>query len=89
MISLKDCIALCDLSADEIAAIAEHEHAPEISAAAMGAYLLHKDRGAAVVKAMIHDDIRAAIAAGDAHHARQLVHTMAAFLRDHPEAAAS
>jgi hypothetical protein len=35
MISLHDCIALCGLNEQEVMAIAEHEHAPEIVAAAM------------------------------------------------------
>ncbi|SEA58545.1 hypothetical protein [Rubrimonas cliftonensis] len=87
MISLEDCIALCDLTPEEVAAIAEHEHMPEVSAAALGAYLLHRDKGEAVVMGMIRDDIRAAIAAGDARHARQLVHTYALFVREHPRVA--
>lgn len=87
MISLEDCVALCDLTPAEIAAIAEHEHLPEVSAAALGAYLLHRRKGEAVVLGMIRDDIRAAIAAGDARHARQLVHTYALFAREHPRAA--
>jgi hypothetical protein len=86
MITLDDCIALCDLTPEEVAAIAEHEHVPAISAAALGAYLIHRDKGAARVRDMIHDDIRAALSAGDARQARQLVHTFAEFLRMHPEA---
>jgi hypothetical protein len=38
MITLEDCIALCGLSEQEVQAIAEHEHIPEIAAAAMGRY---------------------------------------------------
>lgn len=83
MISLEDCIALCDLTPEEVAAIAEHEHVPSISAAALGAYLLHSERGGEAIKRMIHDDIRTAIAAGDAHRARQLVHTYAMFAHEH------
>ena len=32
MLSLEDCIALCGLTEDEVLAIAEHEHIPEIAA---------------------------------------------------------
>ena len=32
MISLEDCLALCDLMPDEVAAICEHEHVPEMIA---------------------------------------------------------
>lgn len=85
MISLEDCLGLCDLTPDEVAAIAEHEHVPQISAAALGAYLLHDAKGSKVIKRMIHEDIRAAIAAGNAHHARQLVHTYGMFAHEHPQ----
>jgi hypothetical protein len=34
MISLEDCIAICGLDADQVAAIAEHEHISEMAAAA-------------------------------------------------------
>jgi hypothetical protein len=40
MISLEDCIGLCGLDQDEVAAISEHEHIPEIAAAALADYLL-------------------------------------------------
>ena len=42
MISLEDCIALCGLDEEQVLAIAEHEHIPEIAAAALADYLLHK-----------------------------------------------
>ena len=47
MISMKDCIALCGLNEQEVMAIAEHEHVPEIAAAAMGRYLLESPAGRA------------------------------------------
>ena len=86
MIALEDVTAMCDLSPEEIAAIAEHEHIPELSAAALGEYLLHQARGPRIIRDMIRDDIRAAIADGDAKHARQLVAALNHFLHDHPEA---
>lgn len=33
MLCLEDCLALCDLSEEEVLAIAQHEHIPEIAAA--------------------------------------------------------
>ena len=87
MIALEDCLGLCELTEAEIEAICEHEHIPEIAAAALAEYLMHTPRGPAVVRDMIRDDIRAAIAAGDAAHARQLVAAFAHFLHAHPEAA--
>ena len=46
MISMEDCIAMCGLTEQEVMAIAEHEHVPEMAAAAMGRYLLKKPDGA-------------------------------------------
>ena len=39
MITLNDCIALCGLKEEEILAIAEHEHLPEIAATALASFL--------------------------------------------------
>ena len=36
MLTLKDCIAFCDLTEDEVKAIAEHERVPEIVAIELG-----------------------------------------------------
>ena len=40
MVSLEDCIAFCGLDENEVAAISEHEHIPEIAATALADYLL-------------------------------------------------
>ena len=40
MISLEDCIAFSGLDKNEVEAISEHEHIPEIAAAALANYLL-------------------------------------------------
>jgi hypothetical protein len=37
MISLADCMGLCDLSPEEVQAISEHEHVPESSLPRLGA----------------------------------------------------
>lgn len=86
MISLEDCIALCGLTKEEVAAIAEHEHVPEIVAAALAKYLLERKRGAVIVRDMIIDDVRQAQANGDRARTQELLHVLHHFLRDHPEA---
>lgn len=48
-ITLEDCIALCGLGESEVAAIAEHEHIPEISAAELAQYLLGRPGGTAQI----------------------------------------
>jgi hypothetical protein len=88
MITLEDCIALCGLSEGEVLAIAEHEHIPEIAAAALGHYLLHQEHGAERIRDMLRDDIRAAVERGDRDHARDLFMALRHFLSAHPEAAA-
>jgi len=86
IISLEDCIALCGLEAIEVQAIAEHEHIPEISAAALADYLLHQVGGAKRIRKMILDDIRTAVEAGRGDHATELSIALHHFLERHPEA---
>lgn len=84
MITLEDCIGLCDLTAEEVAAIAEHEHVPDMVAATLGAYLLHEQHGAQRIRDMMIDDIRAAVRRHDVAHARQLVGALRHFMIEHP-----
>ena len=87
MISLEDCLALCDLTPDEVAAICEREHVPEMIATSLGSYLLHSAHGAERVRDMILDDIRSAVRRHDIPHARHLVNVLRTFLHEHPDAA--
>jgi hypothetical protein len=61
MISVEDCIGMCGLDADEVAAIAEHEHMPDIAAAAFANYLLRQAGGAERIRTMMIDDIHKAL----------------------------
>ena len=85
MITLEDCIALCGLTDQEVQAIAEHEHIPEIAAAAMGRYMLKGSHGAEKIRDMIRDDIRAALRRDDKDHARELFMALRHFVDTHPE----
>ena len=58
MITLEDCIGLCGLTEEEVLAIAEHEHLPEIAATALAQYLLSLEHGGKKVRDMTVDDIR-------------------------------
>ena len=87
MISLTDCIGLCDLSPAEVQAIGEHEHLPEMIAASLGNYLVHSAHGPEKVRDMIGDDIRSAMRRGDLPHARHLVGVLRHFIHEHPEVA--
>ena len=45
MITLEDCIAFCGLTEEEVLAIAEHEHLPEIASTALAMYILTHEGG--------------------------------------------
>jgi len=72
MLTLEDCLGLCDLSREEIGAIAEHEGLPEIIAAELGNYLVHTVDGQRAIKDIIRDDIVAAQARGDFRQSAKL-----------------
>ena len=59
MITLEDCVAFCGLTEEEVLAIAEYEHMPEIAAAALAAYLAYQEHGTEEIRDMIIGDIRA------------------------------
>lgn len=84
MISLEDCIELCGLTEDEVLAIAQHEHIPEIVAAELGNYLVSTPEGELCVKGMIRDDIGLAAAAGDRARALALKLILRRFIAQHP-----
>ena len=86
MITLEDCVAFCGLTEEEVLAIAEHEHLPEIAAAALASYLMHEEHGSEKVRDMIVDDIRTAQKRGDKERVLVLLHVLHHFLRTHPDA---
>lgn len=85
MITLEDCIAFSGLTEAEVLAIAEHEHLPEIAAAALAEYLLKQRHGAEKIHTMIVEDIRAALRRGDRAHAGELFAALRHFLETHPD----
>jgi hypothetical protein len=86
VLTLEDCIALSELTAEEVDAIAEHEHLPEIIAAELGNYLVHCADGTVRIRRMIGDDIATAQAHGDHAHAAKLKLVLKHFLETHPDA---
>ena len=86
MISLEDCVALCGLTRDEVLALAEHEHIPEIAAVALGQHLLNQPTGCTTIRAMIAQNIHAARKRGDMRHAEELAVALQDFVTSHPEA---
>jgi hypothetical protein len=72
LLTLEDCIGLCDLTREEIDAIAEHEHLPEVIATELGNYLVHTESGQRAIKKIIRDDICDAQARGDFRESAKL-----------------
>ncbi len=89
MISLEDCIGLCDLTEEEILAIAESQHVPDIIATSLGQSLVDAEGGTDKIFGMIVEDIRVAQAKGDRKHVQELLHVLHHFIRNHPESAPS
>jgi hypothetical protein len=85
---LEDCIGLCDLDEDEVAAICEHEHIPEIAAAGLANYLLKQPHGSDAIRTMIVGDIHTALDEGRIRQAAELFMTLRHFLDQYPEARA-
>ena len=86
VITLEDCIQFCGLTKEEVLAIAEHEHVPEIAATALASHLLCQEHGTGKVRDMIVDDIRRSQLRGDRKHVLELLHVLHHFLKTHPEA---
>jgi hypothetical protein len=85
MLTLDDCLAFCELSEEEIAAIADHEHLPMIVAAELGNHLIQGPGGALRVKRIILDDLATAGRVGDRGRAVMLKLVLRRFVERHPE----
>lgn len=84
MLSLEDCIAMCGLTAEEVRAVAQHEHIPEIAATELGNYLVSSPEGELCIKEMIRDDIAHAIACGNRERELVLKLMLRNFVLQHP-----
>jgi hypothetical protein len=90
MLTYEDCIGLCELTEEEVDAIAEHEHIPNIVAAELGNYLVHdEDTGVPKIRRIILDDIKAAEKRGDKKHVVVLKLALKHFVDTHPSASTS
>lgn len=85
MLSLVDCLGICDLTEDEIDAIAFHEHVPDIIAVEFAEYLIHSDEGVPMISRIILDDIEEAKRLGHHDQAEKLNHVLKHFVVTHPE----
>jgi hypothetical protein len=87
MVDIESCIALSGLSQEEIEAIAEHEHIPEMLAIELGSYLANQPSGHEQICRIFADDIRAAQARGDLARAARLKLVLRHYLEHHVQAA--
>ena len=85
MLSSQECFDYCDLTEDEIHAIAEHEHVPEIIAAELGDCLLHSAQGAGLIRRFIEEAAQTAETQGHYLKARRLHQVLARFVETHPD----
>jgi hypothetical protein len=83
MLTWEDCLGLCELSEEEVRAIALHEHIPMMAAVELGFYLVRTAHGAPRISRMIIDDIRAASVRGDTCEAAKLKSVLRHFVETH------
>jgi DNA repair protein RadC len=83
VLTIEDCIGLSELTEEEILAIAQHEHIPEMAAVELGNYLVNTPSGEKRIKAMIVDDIEVARRDGDARRVVTLKLCLKHFLEHH------
>ena len=89
MLTYEDCLALAELTEEEVDAIAEHEKLPQMLAMELGNYLVHRQDGVPVLKRIILDDIREAAQKDDMERVLRLRQVLAHFVKTHPEARTS
>src|SRR5918994_4312253 len=85
MLTFEDCLALCELTEDEVDAIAEHEQLSETVAVELGHYLIQGPNGQLLIQRMIVDDIEAARRRGDVARAAHLKQTLRRFIEGHAQ----
>ena len=85
MLTYQDVVGLCELSEEEIAAIAAHEHIPSIVAAELGNYLVRSDEGVVMLRRMIIDDMAEAARHRDLDGVLKYKAVLMHFIETHPE----
>ncbi len=83
MLTYEDCLEFCELSEDEVDAIANHENVPDMIAVELGNYLVHSAAGEPAICHMIMDDIREARAGGHRARAAKLELVLTHFVASH------
>ena len=84
MLTLDECIAMSELTEDEVAVIAEHEHVPLMAAVGIGENLLRTPKGVFRLKGMITDCLEHACVIGDLEKVKHLDGVLTRFNHAHP-----
>jgi len=84
MLSLDDCIGMSELTEDEVAVIAQHEHLPEMVALELGHSLLKTPNGVFLLRCYISDVLEQAKLAGKRDKAKRLELVLSRFIAAHP-----
>lgn len=87
MLTFDDLCAMCDLTEEEIEAIAAHEGVSMVIAAEIGESLLRDEAGRVRIYRMICDDIREAERRGRTARLGRYRIALRQFCREHPECA--
>ncbi len=83
MLTITDCLGVANLPADEVEAVAEHEHVPFIVALEEEVALLGRSDGCARIGRMIEEDMEAAERHHDAARLARWRAVLERFRRDH------
>lgn len=84
MLTLQDCLEYCELDADVIQVIAEHEHLAPIVATELGDILLQSNAGIVLLRRFILEEFTWAEGHGRHRRAAQLEQMLARFDAKHP-----
>lgn len=84
MLTLQDCLDMCDLGPEVVEAIAEHEGLAPILAAELGNCLACSSGGLAIIHRFILDDIACALQRGDRARLASLETALTEFRHHHP-----
>ncbi len=84
MLTLRDCLDMCDLSPEIVEAIADHEHLPGILAIELCNCLACSNSGLAVIHRVIKDGIDDAARHGDHGRLARMENALGSFQHDHP-----
>lgn len=85
MISIKDCLDYSDLTEDEVAVIAQHEHLPYASAAQLACCLAQSQDGTEVLRCLLKNAICDAASCGREQAATVAQRAYGQFVANHPE----